>query len=99
MLGEAVADNDLLSGAGEELVCVAKRGRAINCMATVHDFVADWIEIRSKLQRQLKVLESGEMSTGAAANGGTTEATRTRIKKCIDERNALLREYARADWT
>jgi hypothetical protein len=39
------------------------------------------------------------MSTGAAANGGTTEATTTRIKKCIDELNALLKEYARADRT
>jgi hypothetical protein len=28
-------------------------------MAIVHDFVADWIEMRSKLQRQLKLLEGG----------------------------------------
>ena len=29
----------------------------VNRMATVHDFVEDWIEIRSKLQRQRKMLE------------------------------------------
>ncbi len=27
-------------------------------MAIIHDFVEDWIEMRSKLQRQLKLLES-----------------------------------------
>ena len=53
--------------------------------------------MRSKLQRQLKMLESGEMSMGIAAIGSTTEATIIRIRKWIDELNALLKEYARAD--
>ena len=33
-------------------------------MATVKDLVEDWIQIRSTLQRQLEMLESGQMHTG-----------------------------------
>ena len=29
-------------------------------MPMIHDFVEDWIEMRSKLQRQLKLLELGK---------------------------------------
>ena len=65
-------------------------------MTTVIDFVEDWIEIRSKLQRQVKLLQSGEMRTGDAATGDTTEATILRIKSWIDELNHLLKEYSRA---
>ena len=68
-------------------------------MATVHDFVEDWIEMRSKLQRQLKMLESGDMTTGTTVIGSSTEATIIRIKKWIDELNALLKEYTLADRT
>ena len=68
-------------------------------MAIVHDFVEDWIEMRSKLQRQLKLLESGQMSTGTHVVGTTTAATAIRIKKWIDELNDLLKEYAIADRT
>jgi len=68
-------------------------------MAIIHDFVEDWIEMRSKLQRQLKLLESGKMGTGADVIGSTTEATIIRLKKWIDELNDLLKEYAHADRT
>jgi len=68
-------------------------------MATVHDFVEDWIEMRSKLQRQLKMLESGDMTTGTTVIGSSTEATIIRIKKWSDELNALLKEYTLADRT
>jgi hypothetical protein len=61
-------------------------------MATIHDFVEDWIEMRSKLQRQLKLIE-----TETNAVGSTTEATKIRIKKWIDELNDLLKEHANAD--
>jgi hypothetical protein len=63
-------------------------------MAIIHDFVEDWIEMRSKLQRQLKLIE-----TGTNVVGSTTEATKIRIKKWIDELNDLLKEYAHADRT
>jgi hypothetical protein len=46
-------------------------------MAVIHDFVEDWIEMRSKLQRQLKLIESGKMGTGTDVVGSTTEATNT----------------------
>ncbi|MGO9723081.1 MAG: hypothetical protein ACLPOA_21465 [Methylocella sp.] len=68
-------------------------------MAIIHDFVEDWIEMRSKLQRQLKLLESGKIGTGADVIGSTTEATIIRLKKWIDELNDLLKEYAHADRT
>ena len=75
----------------------AKHGGKI--MAVIHDFVEDWIEMRSKLQRQLRLIESGKMGTGADVVGSTTEATKIRIKKWIDELNDLLKEYAHADRT
>ena len=68
-------------------------------MAIIHDFVEDWIEMRSKLQRQLKLLKSGKTGTGADVIGSTTEATIIRLKKWIDELNDLLKEYAHADRT
>jgi len=68
-------------------------------MAIIHDFVEDWIEMRSKLQRQLKLLESGKTDTGTNVIGSTTEATIIRLKKWIDELNDLLKEFAHADRT
>ena len=68
-------------------------------MAIIHDFVEDWIEMRSKLQRQLKLLESGKTDTGTNVIGSTTEATIIRLKKWIDELTDLLKEYAHADRT
>jgi hypothetical protein len=68
-------------------------------MTIVHDFVEEWIEMRSKLQRQLKLLESGKIDTGTAIIGSTTEATINRLKKWIEELNDLLKEYAHADRT
>jgi hypothetical protein len=53
-------------------------------MVTIHDFVEDWIEMRSKLGTNVVV-------------GSTTEATKIRIKKWIDELNDLLKEHANAD--
>jgi hypothetical protein len=68
-------------------------------MTVVHDFVEDWIEMRAKLQRQLKVLEADKTGTGAAVFGAATQATIVRLKKWIDELNDLLKEYAPADKT
>ena len=66
-------------------------------MAIIHDFVEDWIEMRSKLQKQLKLIESGKMGTGTNVIGSTTEATAIRLKKWVAELNELLKEYAQAD--
>ena len=68
-------------------------------MALIHDFVEDWIEIRSKLQRQLKMLEVGETGTDVNVIGGITRSTKVRIKEWIDELNELLKEYSNADQT
>lgn len=68
-------------------------------MAVIHDFVEDWIEMRSKLQRHVKLIESGEMGTGTNVIGSTTETTIIRLKKWIAELNDLLKEYAHADRT
>jgi hypothetical protein len=38
-------------------------------MVTATDLIEDWIEMRSKLQRQLKVLEAGEMYKGDKISG------------------------------
>ncbi|MGO8845647.1 MAG: hypothetical protein ACLQFI_09995 [Methylocella sp.] len=55
--------------------------------------------MRSKLQRQLKLLESSKTDTGTDIIGSTTEATIIRLKKWIDELTDLLKEYAHADRT
>lgn len=68
-------------------------------MVTVTDLIEEWIEMRSKLQRQLKMLEAGEMHTGKKSLDSTTEATISHLNKCIGELNALLKEHARADRT
>ena len=65
---------------------------AITHDMTLPDFIEDWIEMRSKLKQQIKVLESGKIGTGS-----TTESTIIRLKKWIDELNDLLKEYAHAD--
>ena len=63
-------------------------------MVTISDLVEDWIAMRHTLQRQLKMLESGEMRAGSAVSGSTTKETAVRIKKWIEELNSLLKEYA-----
>jgi hypothetical protein len=65
-------------------------------MAAINDLVEDWIQIRSTLQRQLKMLQSGEALSEADISENEKKATTARIKGCIEEMNALLKEYARA---
>lgn len=64
-------------------------------MAVIHDLVEDWIQIRSTLQRQLKLLQSAEAPSEPDISGNAKEATIAGIKACIEELNALLKEYAR----
>ncbi len=64
-------------------------------MTVIHDLVEDWIKIRSTLQRQLKMLQSGEAPSESYISENEKSATIARIKACIDEMNALLKEYAR----
>ncbi len=64
-------------------------------MIVIHDLVEDWIQIRSTLQRQLKMLQSGEAPSESYISENERTATITRIKACIEELNVLLKEYAR----
>ena len=61
-------------------------------MVTANDLIEDWIEMRSKLQRQLKVLEAGEMYRGDNISDSTTTAT---VARLVSELNELLKEYGR----
>jgi hypothetical protein len=54
-------------------------------MATVKDLVEDWIEIRSTLQRQLEMLESGQMHAGTHLSDTRTKETIVQIKVWIGE--------------
>ena len=65
-------------------------------MVTINDFVEDWIAMRSTLQRQLKMLESGEMRTGGAISDDTTKGIIVRVKQWIEQLNTLLKEHANA---
>lgn len=64
-------------------------------MSEVKHLIEEWIEMRATLQRQLKMLESGEMRTGADISDDTTRATIARIKAWINELNSLLKEFSR----
>lgn len=64
-------------------------------MAVIHDFVEDWIEIRSKLQRQLKMLNSGDLTSDLGISAAEKEATIARIRACLEAMNVLLKEFAR----
>jgi hypothetical protein len=64
-------------------------------MTEIKHLVEEWIEMRATLQRQLKMLESGEIRMGADISGATTQATVAQLKGWIDELNALLKEFAR----
>jgi hypothetical protein len=61
-------------------------------MAEIKHLIEEWIEMRATLQRQLKLLESGEIRTGES---GATQATIARIKALIEELNGLLKEFSR----
>ncbi len=62
-------------------------------MLTIKDLIKDWIEMRTTLKRQLEMLES---DAGTNVPNASTEATIVIVKSCINELNALLKEYARA---
>lgn len=61
------------------------------------DLVEDWIQIRATLQRQVRVLESGDMGAGEKALGSSTEATINRLRAAIAEFTDLLKEFGSAD--
>ena len=63
-------------------------------VTTTTDLIEDWIQMRSTLQRQLKMLESGKMHTGDNIPDSTTRDTTIRVRRCIDELNSLLKEFA-----
>ena len=65
-------------------------------MTTTTDLIEDWIQMRSTLQRQLKMLESGSMYTGENIPDSTTRDSTVRVRRCIDELNSLLKEHATA---
>ena len=63
-------------------------------MTAITDLIEDWIQIRSTLQRQLKMLESSEMYAGDKISDSTIRDTIVRVRRCIDGLNSLLKEYA-----
>jgi hypothetical protein len=64
-------------------------------MTEIKHLIEEWIEMRATLQRQLKMLESGEMRTGADISDGATQTTIARIKGWINELNSVLKEFSR----
>jgi uncharacterized protein YerC len=66
-------------------------------MPAIHDLIEDWIQIRTMLQRQLKLLESDGTRSGAQVADAATEATIERIKRCLQDMNGLLKQYAGSD--
>ena len=80
-----------------DLSAMPSRKGSEKCMVTTTtDLIEDWIQMRSTLQRQLKMLESGKMHTEDKIPDSTTRDTTIRVRRCIDELNSLLKEYATA---
>jgi cob(I)alamin adenosyltransferase len=64
-------------------------------MAEIKHLIEEWIQIRATLQRQLKMLESGEVHIGTNIPDSATQETIARLKGWINELNALLKEFSR----
>jgi len=73
---------------------LSRKGSEKCTVTTTTDLIEDWIQMRSTLQRQLKMLESGKMHTGDKIPDSTTRDTTVRVRRCIDELNSLLKEFA-----
>jgi hypothetical protein len=69
-------------------------GTEKSIVTAITDLIEDWIQMRSTLQRQLKMLESSEMYAGDKISDSTIGDTIVRVRRCIDELNSLLKEYA-----
>ena len=65
-------------------------------MVGINDLVEDWIQIRSTLQRQLKILQPGGALSERDMSESARETTISRLKGCVEVMNALLKENARA---
>lgn len=63
---------------------------------TVNDLIEEWIETRSKFQRQFKMLEIGEVHSDDTT---LNAATVSHLKNCISELKKLLKEHATVDRT
>ena len=73
---------------------LSRKGSEKCAVTTTTDLIEDWIQMRSTLQRQLKMLESGETYTGDKIPDSTPRDTAVRVRRCIDELNSLLKEFA-----
>ena len=69
-------------------------GTEKSIVTAITDLIEDWIQMRSTLQRQLKMLESSETYAGDKISDSTIGDTIVRVRRCIDELNSLLKEYA-----
>ena len=64
-------------------------------MAEIKHLIEEWSQIRATLQRQLKMLESGEVHIGTNIPDSATQETIARLKGWINELNSLLKEFSR----
>jgi uncharacterized protein YicC (UPF0701 family) len=65
-------------------------------MTTINDFIEEWIQIRTTLQKQITALESGKSSEGTNVVESTIEETIDRLKSWVSELNKLLKDYSSA---
>jgi len=72
------------------LSCLSESGRIKTMMSGL---IAEWKNMKRDLERQLTLFESPfSMRTGS--NGqDTTEETRNRVTRCIEELDALLKAH------
>ena len=68
-------------------------------MVIIKDLIEDWIQMRTTLQQQAKMLKAGEMRSGGNLPDGSMESAIAHIENCVAELNSLLKKFAGANWT
>ena len=65
-------------------------------MVTLKDLHEDWIQARTALKRQLKLLETEQIFRGSELSEDVRKAIAVRLKNAVAEYDALLKEYPNA---
>jgi hypothetical protein len=63
-------------------------------MADIGNLIAEWKQELASLKRQLQMLESDKMHTGANILGSKTKETTARVKDWIAKLDALISEHS-----
>ena len=67
-------------------------------MTTTNDLIEDWVQIRSTLQKQIKMLEAGKVRRDTDIPEPAMNETLDQLKSWVHDLNKLLKEFTNANW-